>query len=77
MLEFYYITKTFQSQMEQESLFVSKITQLNVNMTSRRRPRHIMYVHLPLVSKGTSISVFLSIVCTKESGLLGITIEMT
>ena len=86
MLEFYYITKTFQSQMEQESLFVSKIThphplgtghKLNVNMTFRRRPGHIMYVHLPLVSRGTSISVFLSIVCTTESGLLGVTTEMT
>ena len=36
-----------------------------------------MYVHLPLVSRGTSISVFLSIVCTTESGLLGVTTEMT
>ena len=86
MLEFYYITKTFQSQMEQESLFVSKIThpypldtghKLNVNMTFRRRPGHIMYLHLPLVSRGTSISVFLSIVCTTESGLLGVTTEIT
>ena len=85
-MEFYYITKTFQSQMEQESLFISKITnphplgtgrKLNVNMTFRRPPVHIMYNHLPLVSRATSISVFLSIACRTESGLLGVTIEMT